>query len=154
MPKSVWLTSAAACLIAAAPIGLLHATDATTSPSDLNARLDTLFGSHESVEQFLASLKADCADKRWPAIAAKIAYPLKTRIAGRSVTIRNPSEFIAHSEDLLTPKVVAAIERQAYASLFSNDRGVMIGDGEVWFSGVCEDAACKIAPVKIIAINP
>ena len=54
----------------------------------------------------------------------------------------------------LTPKVLAAIKRQTYASLFANDRGVMIGDGEVWFSAVCRDAACKDAPIRIIAINP
>ena len=153
MRRSVSLTTAVACLIAASPIGLLHATD-TPGSHDVSVRLDTLFGSHESLEQFLASLQEDCADKRWPAIAAKIAYPLKTRIAGHSINIRNPSEFIAHSEDLLTPKVLAAIERQTYASLFANDRGVMIGDGEVWFSAVCKDADCKNAPVKIIAINP
>jgi hypothetical protein len=29
----------------------------------------------------------------------------------------------------------------------------MCGDGELWFSGVCEDRDCKRKTIKIIAIN-
>jgi hypothetical protein len=150
----LWLASATLLVIAASPIGLLHATDTNADPRAVDSRLDTLFGSHEPVKQFLTSLKEDSANKRWPAIAATIAYPIKIRVGGHSIQLHNPSEFLAHSEEVLTPKVVAAIARQSYASLFANDRGVMIGDGEVWFSAVCGGAGCKNAPIKIIAINP
>jgi hypothetical protein len=30
----------------------------------------------------------------------------------------------------------------------------MVGDGEIWFSGICADATCAEVTVRIIAINP
>jgi hypothetical protein len=154
LKAEVWLAAAVLLVFSGSQIGVVRAIDPGSSPRDVDARLDALFGSHESVKQFLMSLKEDSANKRWPAIAAVVAYPIKIRIAGHRVRISNPSEFMAHTEDLLTPGVLAAIERQTYASLFANDRGVMIGDGELWFSAVCRSADCKNAPMKIIAINP
>ena len=150
----VWHALAVLLIIGGSPIGAVHATDTSTGPRDVDARLDALFGSHESLKQFLISLKKDSANKRWPAIAALVAYPIKIRLGGHLIRIRNPSEFMAHSEEVLTPRVLAAIERQTYGSLFANAQGVMIGDGEVWFSAVCRSADCKNAPIKITAINP
>jgi hypothetical protein len=40
---------------------------------------------------------------------------------------------------------------QSYGQLFANSQGVMIGDGQVWFGGVCERQSCV---VRIIAFNP
>jgi hypothetical protein len=155
LKASVWFAAATLLIvIAVMPPGVAQPADTSPGPPDIDARLDTLFGSHDSVRRFLMSLKQNSANKRWPDIALMVAYPIKVRIAGHLVRIRNSAEFISHSEDLLTPKVLAAIKRQTYASLFANDRGVMIGDGEVWFSAVCRDAACKDAPIRIIAINP
>ena len=54
---------------------------------------------------------------------------------------------------ILAAQVVAAIEAQTYATLFGRDQGVMIGSGEVWFSGICSDTACQLPTVRIIAIN-
>jgi hypothetical protein len=141
-------------MIAGLPIGAAQATDSSADSREVDSRLDTLFGSHEAVKEFLTSLKEDSATKRWPAIAAVIAYPIKIRVGRHRIQLHDPAEFIAHSEAVLTPKVVAAIAQQSYATLFANDRGVMIGGGEVWFSPVCADAGCKNAPIKIIAINP
>jgi hypothetical protein len=149
----LWLAMATLLVIGGAPLCEVHATDRSPA-ADVDARLDALFGSHEPLEQFLISLQEASAHERWPAIAALVAYPIKIRIAGHPVRIRNAGEFMTHSKDVLTPAVLAAIERQSYASLFANDRGVMIGDGEVWFSAVCGNADCKNAPIKIIAINP
>jgi hypothetical protein len=149
-----WRALAVLLVIGGSPIGAVHATDTSTDPRDVDASLNALFGSHESLKQFLNSVKEDSANKRWPAIAALVAYPIKIRLAGYLLRISNASEFMAHSEELLTPRVLAAIERQTYGSLFANAQGVMIGDGEVWFSAVCRSADCKNAPIKITAINP
>ena len=52
------------------------------------------------------------------------------------------------SPRLRLPDWMAAVERQTYATLFANADGVMIGDGELWFSGTCADAACAEASVR------
>jgi hypothetical protein len=152
--KGLLLASAALCMITGLPISAAQATDSSADSREVDSRLDTLFGSHEAVKEFLTSLKEDSANKRWPAIADMITYPIKIRLGRHRIRIHDPAEFIAHSEAVLTPKVVAAIAQQTYATLFANDRGVMIGSGEVWFSPLCADADCKNAPIKIIAINP
>jgi hypothetical protein len=153
LKPAVRLAVAMLFVVAGSQIGVLHAAD-PGAPSETDSRLDALFGSHESVKRFLISLKEDSANKRWAAIAAKVAYPIKIRIGGHLIRIGNKSEFMAHCEDVLTPGVLAAIERQTYTSLFVNYRGAMIGDGEVWFSAVCRSAECKNAPIRIIAFNP
>jgi hypothetical protein len=122
--------------------------------SDIDARLDALFGAHEPYQRFLAQLKSATAAKRWPDVAALIAYPLVVPIAGKKVKIANSALFLAHPDRIFTDKVIAAVQSQTYGSLFANAQGVMIGDGEVWFSGVCRDAQCKDPPIKITAINP
>jgi hypothetical protein len=49
---------------------------------------------------------------------------------------------------------VEAIERQTYGTLFANDQGVMIGDGQVWFGAVCDETSCAEPRIRIIALNP
>jgi hypothetical protein len=74
--------------------------------------------------------------------------------ASRHVRIRNAADFAAHAPQILTPKVLGAIQAQTYAGLFANAQGVMIGDGEVWFSSVCQDTRCRDSTVRITAFNP
>jgi hypothetical protein len=122
--------------------------------ADIDARLDTLFGAHAPLQEFLATLQSAAAAKDWTAIGARVAYPLKVSLAGRRVRIRSAAEFAAHARQILTPKVLAAIQAQTYAGLFANAQGVMIGDGEVWFTSVCPDTRCSDATVRITAFNP
>jgi hypothetical protein len=43
------------------------------------------------------------------------------------------AEFRGDFERVFSPKVLGAIKRATFESLFANYQGVMIGDGEVWF---------------------
>jgi hypothetical protein len=137
----------ALAMVAAAP-GPAR-SDETTS-----ARLDALFGAHEPYEAFLARLQDAVAAGDREAVAAMVAYPLETRVAGLPVTLAAPEDVVRRYDQLFTPPVVAALERQSFATLFANAEGVMVGDGEVWFSGVCGDEACADVAVRIIAVNP
>jgi len=121
---------------------------------DIDSRLDTLFGSHVRYQKFLAELQALIAAKDWPGVAKTLAYPMKIKRAGHSIRLRSPEDFLRRSGSILTPRVQAAILNQTYASLFANADGVMIGDGAVWFSGICKDAQCIDPALKITAINP
>jgi hypothetical protein len=127
---------------------------ATRALADTDSGLDALFGAHQPYKDFLVTLKSSAATKNWPAISEMIAYPITLSVAGRRISIRSPRAFLKHAPDIFTAKVLAAIERQNYATLFANSSGVMIGAGEIWFSGICKDIACAAAPVKITAINP
>ena len=65
------------------------------SVAEIQARLDTLFGGHAPYQDFLGRLqKAVAADDR-DAEAALASYPLKTRMAGRWVTVHDAGQFVA-----------------------------------------------------------
>jgi hypothetical protein len=119
-----------------------------------SARLDALFGEHEPYQAFLAALKNAVSIGNKEAVAAMIAYPLETRIDGEPVTFGSQEDVVQRYDRLLTPSVVAAVEGQSYATLFATAEGVMVGDGEIWFSGICGDATCAEVSVRIVAINP
>ncbi|MEW5716956.1 hypothetical protein AB1462_32420, partial [Pseudomonas sp. SB113] len=65
-----------------------------------------------------------------------------------AVKLRDAAHFVADFDKIVTSKVKQAIAGQTYATLFANWQGVMIGDGELWFSGVGDGNV-----VKITAIN-
>jgi hypothetical protein len=120
----------------------------------VDARLDLLFGEHEPYRNFLRELQSAVREQARERLAAMVSYPLRTRIKGQRVRLHTPAEFLAHFDELLTPKTQHAIALQSYGDLFLNSQGVMIGQGEVWFGGVCKDQACSARSVKIIAVNP
>jgi hypothetical protein len=100
------------CGVALAMLG----PDPAPAQSDeaTSARLEALFGDHEAYRKFLIALQAAVAAGGRAAVAAMVAYPLRTTIAGEPVTIGSAAGFLRHYDRLLTPAVVAAIERQTY----------------------------------------
>ena len=128
--------------------------DALPTRADVDARLDRLYGTHQPYADFLAALqKASAANDR-QAIANMVHYPFSTMLAARRKVLKTPKAFLARYDDIMTPKVRAAIAAQTYETLFSNSNGLMIGSGQVWFTGKCVDATCaKPARIGISAIN-
>ncbi|MPS29565.1 MAG: hypothetical protein E2576_01215 [Alcaligenaceae bacterium] len=145
--KTATLRRLGACLAACLAFGGAGAAQAQ-SAADMDTRLDTLFGEHTSYRGFFDRLKQAVAAADKPAVAAMVDYPFRTRIDGKAVTIRDAGHFIADYDQLITPKVRAAVSRQAYPELFANWQGISIGSGEIWFGGVG-----KRNDVKITAIN-
>lgn len=123
------------------------------SDEQVDRRLETLFGEAQPYREFFIALKQALAAGDRQAVADMVEYPLRTRIAGKPATIPAPDAFLAHYDELMTPAVSAAVEKQRYGELFANSQGVMIGDGKVWFSGICGDPQCTTQTVRIIAIN-
>jgi hypothetical protein len=149
------MTTAVASLALVMALAMAAAAPALAqSDQETSGRLDALFGAHEPYEAFLATLKDAVAARDKRAVAAMIAYPLETRIAGARVTLGSAEDLVRRYDRLFTPPVVAAIEGQTYATLFATAEGVMVGDGELWFSGICAGEACSEVSVKVIAVNP
>jgi hypothetical protein len=99
---------------------------------------------------FLAELQAAVAQDNHGQVADLVAFPLDINVGGAQVTIPSKQEFIDSYDQIITPDVKAAILGQAAAGLFVNDRGVMIGNGQVWFGGV---GSAPPYQVRIIAVN-
>ncbi len=115
---------------------------------EMNATLDSLFGDHASYRSFFEKLQKAVADDDKAAVAAMVDYPFQARINGKSVKIRDAAHFIADYERIMTPRVRHSLAHQRYEDLFANWQGVMVGDGEIWFSAVGASGA-----VRITAIN-
>lgn len=142
--KRVIRTALAALAVMAAGAVSVNAQTA----AEVDSSLDALFGAHQPYHQFFEHLqKAVAADDK-AAVAALVDYPFQARINGKAVKLRDAAHFVADYDKIVTAKVKHAVAGQTYETLFANWQGVMIGDGEVWFSGVGKDNA-----VKITAIN-
>lgn len=130
------------------------APSAAQTEAEVNARLDGLFGDHKPYRAFFSDLKAAVAAGNKQAVAAMVAYPLTVKTGGTAVTLRAAPDLVARYDQVVTARVVAAVRKQTFETLFARDTGIMIGDGEIWFSGICSDNACQRRTVKIIAVAP
>ena len=97
---------------------------------------------------FLAELKTavQAVDKR--KVAAMVKYPLRVNTGEGHKTIQSASKFLTEYDRLFTASVRKAITAQTPECLFANWQGVMIGNGEVWFSEQRDGS------MKIHALNP
>jgi len=123
------------------------------SAAEVNSNLDTLFGDHAPYAAFFDKLKKAVSAGDKATVASMVDYPFQARIKGKAVKIRDQKHFVADYDQIVTSKVKNALASQTYATLFANWQGVMIGDGEVWFNGVCADDSCKQQTVRVIAVN-
>lgn len=135
-------------LVAALAVLLLSSPVFAQSAADMNKSLDQLFGAHKPYAEFFAKLQAAIAAGDKATVAGLVDYPFQARIGDKAIKVRDAAHFIADYDRVITAKVKAAVAKQTYATLFANWQGVMIGDGEIWFSGIGDGKQ-----VKIIAIN-
>lgn len=143
MQKS-FLGIAAATLVAlAVPLPVL-----ANPVAEMNNTLDTLFGDHTRYHTFFDNLKKAVAAGDKAAVAAMIEYPFQVRIGGKSLKIRDAAHFIADYDQVITAKVKNALQGQTYETLFANWQGVMVGQGEIWFSGVGNADVIKVTAIN------
>ena len=147
--RKALIVAISAVSIMSGSVGVVGAQGA----SEMNSNLDALFGDHVPYERFFDKLKKAVASGDKETVAAMVDYPFQARIKGKAVKIRDQKHFVADYDQIVTGKVKNALASQTYATLFANWQGVMIGDGEIWFNGVCGDDSCKQQTVRIIAVN-
>jgi len=100
------------------------------------------------VVTFLKALQKAAAAGDKTTIATMIAYPLhaKVKVKGRLTAIKSKEAFLANYDEIFNPSVKDAIQKATPDNLFVNYQGVMIGNGQVWFTTVDK-------MVKIITVN-
>jgi hypothetical protein len=76
-------------------------------------------------------------------VASLIQYPIRVRVAGALKSIRNSQELIARYDAIFSPAFQKAIAEAIPRNMFVRDRGIMLGNGEVWFG----------ADGRVIALN-
>jgi hypothetical protein len=77
------------------------------------------------------------------AVASQIAYPLEYTMNEQKKKCRTAAEFMADYDVVITKKFREEIIKATPHNMFSNDQGVMLGNGEVWFN----------SSGKVVALN-
>lgn len=136
-----WLAAALALTLAAPT--LAHA----------NEQIADMFGDEAPwIEAFDALQTAVAADDA-TAVAEMIAYPFRVTADGEEYLFDGPEGVVEHYDNIVTDEIKQAVAVQDYETLFANQDGVMIGDGQVWLTGICAEAACETVDVKIATIQ-
>ncbi len=87
-------------------------------------------------------------------MAKHVYYPFTLRFGEKSFKLKGEKDFVTHANLILTPVLKSVVRNQTVAALFKNWQGVMIGNGEIWFSEVGEtDNGKLIWTQKILALN-
>ena len=135
-----------ATLVAASMPALAQTAEA------VNTVLDAVFGEHARFAAAFTQLQEAVAEEDAEEVAALAAYPLVVKV-GERVQVGSAEAFVAAYSDIMTDEIVTAVMEQGYESLFASEQGIMIGNGQVWMSGVCADDACENWDVRIVTIQ-
>ena len=139
-----WLAAAILCAIG------------TPGPAqDFDAAVRELFGDDPAryravIEGFQTAVRAGDG----AAAAAFVNFPIELEVAGERRIVRDAAEFAAHFDAIVTPEIAAAVADEPLSEMMLNYQGVMLGQGEVWVSGICSDAACADPEIRVVAIQP
>ncbi|WP_127564410.1 hypothetical protein [Stenotrophomonas indicatrix] len=123
---------------------------APAAADDARARIETLLGDAAQYEKVFTAFKTAVVGGDRAAVVEEVRFPLNIS-GGRKIT--GPGEFQRNYEKIITPAVVKAVSAQDFGTVFVNQQGVMIGDGQVWLNGQCLDKACTRTEVKVITIQ-
>jgi len=107
---------------------------------------------HAQLSEFLKSLQTAVANDDAASVAKLSRFPLRVNLPNKKTL--QAQQFITQYPKLITAKVKTAVLAQTAETLFRNSNGAMIGNGEIWFSGICLNKQCTKQTTKIISINP
>lgn len=123
---------------------------------EVDQRLDYLMGEHAHTQyhQFFSTFQRAVVSHDKQQVASMLSYPITAQVAGKDRILLNKKAFLAVYDKIFTNSLQDVVRRQRYSELFANSQGVMIGEqGEIWFSGICQQESCRTSTVKILRIN-
>ena len=154
-PRASRRAGRGASFVAILLLGLLCGTVSADEP--IEQRLDALFGEHERYLAFFQELKDAVIRDDRKKVAGLVNYPLNVFAGGRRTVVRSRAELLRRYREVFNENVIRAVKAQEADALFANWQGVMLGDGQIWFSGVCagKDRAtpCAVKAIKVITVN-
>lgn len=115
--------------------------------STLDKRYPLVEGTTEDVENFAKEIKSNIKGDKKKELAEMIQYPISVKINLANKTINTPEEFIQSYNDIITDYFKYKIDVSYTKYLFSNDMGVMMGNGEIWFNSL-EGKGLKIQAIN------
>ena len=109
-------------------------------------------------ESFIDGLRKSVDRRDHRAIAELTAFPLRRTSSdhGSSIEIENEKDLEEHFDSIFTEDVVRALRSQSIEDISDSWRGVMIGQGEIWFSSFCvgpDETPCEETEIFLVKIG-
>lgn len=140
-------------LFLSATLAFFPMTAAAQSDEEVYNRIESLHGNAGDLNEPLLSLVEAMGNSDAATIAGLADYPLRVAANGESYEIQNADDFIENFDTLVTQDTRDAVAGQTYSQLFVNSDGVMLADGAVWMSNVCDNGDCSSSHWAVISIN-
>jgi hypothetical protein len=105
------------------------------------------------LKTFLFKLQTSVSSGHASAVAPLISFPLRVNEPHHKHLKVSAHDFPRQFSSIFTPAVVSALVHQKPETMFRSYRGAMVGDGEVWISGICLDSSCGSHKGLVIAVN-
>lgn len=137
---------------------LIASTFLISSPSradeaSVDQQIETLLGDAPDYKELFYAFKVALEEGKSDIVVSLVNYPLTVTIDGEEATYGSEQELLDAYDSVFTEAIIEAVSAQDYGTLFVNSEGVMIGDGEVWITGICEDSACTSALPRVSVIQ-
>lgn len=121
--------------------------DAQSPASD---RFDRLAGVSEGdARVFFQRLRVAVGRDERPTACALLAYPF----AHSGGVLASASDCETRYDSVFTEAVRKVIGKQTFDELFVNERGIMMGLGEVWIARRCPTPPCGDPDLRVVTIN-
>lgn len=137
---------------------LIASTFLISSPSradeaSVDQQIETLLGDATDYKELFYAFKVALEEGKSDIVVSLVNYPLTVTIDGEEATYGSEQELLDAYDSVFTEAIIEAVSAQDYGTLFVNSEGVMIGNGEVWITGICEDSACTSALPRVSVIQ-
>ncbi|WP_426122945.1 hypothetical protein [Pararhizobium sp. PWRC1-1] len=140
-------------LLLFATLAFFPMTVAAQSDEEVYNRIESLHGNAGDLSEPLLSLVEAMGNSDAATIAGLAKYPLPVAANGESFEIQSADDFIENFDTLVTQDTRDAVAGQTFGQLFVNSDGVMLADGAVWMSNVCDNGDCSSSHWAVISIN-
>src|SRR5262245_7510326 len=90
------------------------------------------------VRSFFTALQTAVRSRDDERLADLLEYPLRVNRAKGHRLVGTRERFLSAPDAVFTERIRSRVLAQEFSALFVNSRGVMIGNGDVWFSGICD----------------
>ena len=128
---------------------VLCAVPSSAQEQPLEAQLQRLGLKVDVVNTFFDAMRKAFGTNNHQAVCAMVAYPLRQPTG----VVADAAACEARFDEIFPVAVRRAVGRQIFEELFVDTKGILVGLGELWFTGTCRDASCREADFHITEVN-
>jgi len=136
------------------PVTVIVEIPQVTATTTLEPRMRPILPDDlQDAETFFLIVKTSMAAGDDVRIAESVKYPISVTMAGQSILLKEPREFLDQYETIFDQDFITTLLEMDETNLTLLPNGVQVGNGELWFNYFCVDLSCSDAQFRITQIN-